>query len=149
MIGDRHNTVYNILICFFKQKTAYEMRISDWSSDVCSSDLAARLVLRPPRQLHIIFAVDQHARQRRAVELDRPAVARARDEQVGHHRLDAAHAETQAGLGIIAPELADHVSQRSEEHTSELQSLMRISYAVFCLKKKTKNKHKNKQDINT
>src|SRR3546814_6910626 len=38
---------------------------------------------------------------------------------------------------------ADHLAQRSEEHTSELQSLMRISYAVFCLKKK-KNKHSKK-----
>src|SRR3546814_2363769 len=37
----------------------------------------------------------------------------------------------------------DQVNERSEEHTSELQSLMRISYAVFCLKKKTKEKHRN------
>src|SRR3546814_9205279 len=37
--------------------------------------------------------------------------------------------------------------QRSEEHTSELQSLMRISYAVFCLKKKTKNKNENTHNI--
>src|SRR3546814_1656482 len=42
------------------------------------------------------------------------------------------------GLGPVAIELLDHVARRSEEHTSELQSLMRISYAVFCLKKKKK-----------
>src|SRR3546814_2118678 len=39
---------------------------------------------------------------------------------------------------------SDHYLHRSEEHTSELQSLMRISYAVFCLKKKKKHKHKKK-----
>src|SRR3546814_11663522 len=37
-----------VLLFFFKQKTAYEMRISDWSSDVCSSDLVARAHLQPP-----------------------------------------------------------------------------------------------------
>src|SRR3546814_7782813 len=41
---------------------------------------------------------------------------------------------------LIKPDLIEHVITRSEEHTYELQSLMRISYAVFCLKKKTKNK---------
>src|SRR3546814_1885929 len=40
-------------------------------------------------------------------------------------------------------------AERSEEHTSELQSLMRISYAVFCLKKKKKNKHENEQTETT
>src|SRR3546814_5722141 len=40
---------------------------------------------------------------------------------------------------------SDHDPSRSEEHTSELQSLMRISYAVFCLKKKTQNQHQNTQ----
>src|SRR3546814_6793671 len=77
---------------FFKQKTAYEMRISDWSSDVCSSDLVETLRI------------------------------------AGQDFLD----RTAAGHAV-----ADHhESFRSEEHTSELQSLMRISYAVFCLKKK-------------
>src|SRR3546814_8209203 len=81
------------------------------------------LVLRPRRQFGVIAAVDEHTRQRRRVDFDRPARRPARDEQVGHHRL--------------------HRLARSEEHTSELQSLMRISYAVFCLKKKiTTHTHK-------
>src|SRR3546814_8925610 len=46
------------------------------------------------------------------------------------------------GLALVSPDvLDDHVDVRSEEHTSELQSLMRISYAVFCLKKKNTYKH--------
>src|SRR3546814_5354473 len=52
------------------------------------------------------------------------------DETCGHHY-----------FGSTAP----RINSRSEEHTSELQSLMRISYAVFCFKKKKKTKHENKQ----
>src|SRR3546814_4411245 len=52
--------------------------------------------------------------------------------------LAKAAADVVAKVEAVLPEgLRDHVSRRSEEHTSELQSLMRISYAVFCLKKKT------------
>src|SRR3546814_10774230 len=47
----------------------------------------------------------------------------------------------------ILPALADQAPVRSEEHTSELQSLMRISYAVFCLKKKTQNNHERKDKL--
>src|SRR3546814_3445035 len=114
---------------FFKQKTAYEMRISDWSSDVCSSDLQSsgcriahrdRLVGGYPR------AVDQ-----------RPIA-----QQIGSAERDPRHLRLcgpfrQRGHAA-PPSLASARSSRSEEHTSELQSLMRISYAVFCLKKKTK-----------
>src|SRR3546814_7290214 len=66
-----------------------------------------------------------------------------------HDRADAEHQpeQGQPGAQAAAPELLDGLApdrgQRSEEHTSELQSLMRISYAVFCLKKKNKNTHKN------
>src|SRR3546814_6879041 len=89
--------MYCVLMCiiscffFFKQKTAYEMRISDWSSDVCSSDLgiAGRAL--------IVEVVDGCE---------------------------------------IAKRPSAILTGRSEEHTSELQSLMRISYAVFGLKKK-------------
>src|SRR3546814_1091107 len=87
---------------FFKQKTAYEMRISDWSSDVCSSDLVRR-------------------HRHRFSGLQR----RARGSCDSSHRGWLSSAERGASL-----------RGRSEEHTSELQSLMRISYAVFCLKKK-------------
>src|SRR3546814_4676229 len=57
------------------------------------------------------------------------------DAQSGHHRRDI-------DAKIVEPQQQQHRPQRwrSEEHTSELQSLMRISYAVFCLKKKTKKK---------
>src|SRR3546814_2088991 len=92
--------VLSLFFFFFKQKTAYEMRISDWSSDVCSSDLfngAAGALL-------------------------------------GENALKAEVGETvRIFFGVGGPNKA---SSRSEEHTSELQSLMRISYAVFCLKKK-------------
>src|SRR3546814_3316815 len=80
------------------------MRISDWSSDVCSSDLNRQVAAVVEEEV----AVDvgrEHPDAVAALEVD---VARRRD------------------------------LQRSEEHTSELQSLMRISYAVFCLKKKKK-----------
>src|SRR3546814_1399199 len=59
---------------FFKQKTAYEMRISDWSSDVCSSDLARR----------------RHRRRDRATRLERPRRGRRRRAAVGEHVVDAA-----------------------------------------------------------
>src|SRR3546814_2788263 len=101
---------------FFKQKTAYEMRISDWSSDVCSSDLAGPD--RPSRRRPSSDRSDTNScwmscpytgweSPRTARNGSRPSVRTAR-----------------------------YRSARSEEHTSELQSLMRISYAVFCLKKK-------------
>src|SRR3546814_7359998 len=103
------------------------MRISDWSSDVCSSDL---VLLQPFQE-----ADDLHFK--RGVERSRGLVG---DEQVrlghqGHGNGDAlAHAARE--LVRIGREPRRGVRDRSEEHTSELQSLMRISYAVFCLKKK-------------
>src|SRR3546814_2720828 len=116
---------------FFKQKTAYEMRISDWSSDVCSSDLGgiehrAEHVRRTPqvlqRQLH----------EQRLVAL--PGGGLLADAGV----VGAAVADRLVEDRRIGCQPGDAVLVRSEEHTSELQSLMRISYAVFCLKKKTK-----------
>src|SRR3546814_6513656 len=117
------------------------MRISDWSSDVCSSDLRKAFVV--PQQ-HIIGWPEalyelrlQQQRLRLGIRGDDRQAARLR-----HHALQALR---QAGdLDVIGDavleraRLADvkHVAaHRSEEHTSELQSLMRISYAVFCLTK--------------
>src|SRR3546814_1912878 len=100
---------------FFKQKTAYEMRISDWSSDVCSSDLRKRV----ERDLDAWFA-DLRPFERAILlylKLLRGSVP-------------AEPLTARSGIYLHTP--------RSEEHTSELQSLMRISYAVFCLKKKKK-----------
>src|SRR3546814_7039396 len=53
-----------------------------------------------------------------------------------------------AGCGAVWPSVCGLTGGRSEEHTSELQSLMRISYAVFCLKKKTNKSHKNRNQYN-
>src|SRR3546814_8197727 len=114
------------------------MRISDWSSDVCSSDLetqaatgvqtsteagisvnrASTLGINPADGSHglidaglgISYEVDVVGRIRRMIEVS------------------ATNAQAQAGAYDLAR------TTRSEEHTSELQSLMRISYSVFCLK---------------
>src|SRR3546814_2418203 len=112
---------------FFKQKTAYEVRISDWSSDVCSSDLLrARHRLRHGRQRRRLRGAAAHPLGLRTPsELRRHPHGRARlrsePDPLPARRL-------WPGAWRALP--------RSEEHTSELQSLMRISYAVFCLKKK-------------
>src|SRR3546814_1339115 len=97
------------------------MRISDWSSDVCSSDLqivARRRLVRErvERPLSPICGeIPGAVRQGAVSAVDARLRCRAAD--------GAARARLEAG-------------HRSEEHTSGLQSLMRISYAVFCLKKK-------------
>src|SRR3546814_8682055 len=96
------------------------MRISDWSSDVCSSDLLLDDVGRGLRRM----AADLQQRQHQRAEL------------VAHRNAGEAQMDRLAGAGQRERRLA----LRSEEHTSELQSLMRISYAVFCLKKKKKHK---------
>src|SRR3546814_1336117 len=106
---------------FFKQKTAYEMRISDWSSDVCSSDLERgdhdRRAHAGALRLALCNLVN-----RRVCGLDR--------------RLQCQRFDAVAAVRIDAAVFQCRPLPRSEEHTSELQSLMRISYAVFCLKKK-------------
>src|SRR3546814_10030693 len=111
------------------------MRISDWSSDVCSSDLINGKnafdgdvwqwhqdygtwlnddLMPTPRAMNVAIFLDE------VNEHNGPLMFIP-----GSHR-----------LGVLE---AGHDLTRSEEHTSELQSLMRISYAVFCLKKKTTN----------
>src|SRR3546814_5466312 len=111
------------------------MRISDWSSDVCSSDLVAEL----PQQLRLapLGPLD-------VAVLD---VAEAADLLRHARQLDG---DAVALRGQPRDDLLDRrevlVAQRSEEHTSELQSLMRNSYAVFCLKKKTTQTETQKAD---
>src|SRR3546814_8575365 len=142
------------------------MRISDWSSDVCSSDLGDADSL----------GCDADATGVEYAHGDLEAVAFLAQHLVGLHdvvgELDLAGgrgADAELGLGLAAVEApargvdqecgdparglvrVGHREQhdvlrhraRSEEHTSELPSLMRISYAVFCLKKKKQNKHKS------
>src|SRR3546814_7884126 len=108
------------------------MRISDWSSDVCSSDLIGGNVAplrrhHPPRIGHArddhVAGIDGRSGGH-GIETDRRAGAGIPDEARGRWKR---HCQTEKG---------DADAGRSEEHTSELQSLMRISYAVFCLKKK-------------
>src|SRR3546814_4456115 len=121
--------------------TAYEVRISDWSSDVCSSDLE-----HAGRQ-EIVGIVDDRADAHRArMGVDRivgeidaalPAIA-AFVLQPDLDLLPGCAAVLPVALGLEEQRLRTVEGKiRSEEHTSELQSLMRISYAVFCLKKKT------------
>src|SRR3546814_6294273 len=107
---------------FFKQKTAYEMRISDWSSDVCSSDLFALHEPLPSENIAFSESLGRHLSSDVIALRDQPA----------------APLSAMDGYAIRF----DDLPGRSEEHTSELQSLMRISYAVFCLKKK-KQSHYN------
>src|SRR3546814_8490321 len=96
------------------------MRISDWSADVCSSDLQ-------PGGLAENFLDDVLAKG------DGAAVADGDGEAFLYRHLRRA-----------AVRLGDRGGERSEEHTSELQSLMRTSYAVFCLKKKTMHTQSDK-----
>src|SRR3546814_6587666 len=120
------------------------MRISDWSSDVCSSDL-------PDAKRGARGAARERRECSDSEEL-RPAVAGG----AGRLYRESGQARQQLFLADAAdqrrrPVFGSHLSgrrgaqcrqggeipcRRSEEHTSELQSLMRISYAVFCLKKK-------------
>src|SRR3546814_2798075 len=72
-------------------------------------------------------------------ELDPNAPQRAEGQDTGHHHGGAGSDAPSDGDKVIASDEGGEIS-RSEEHTSELQSLMRISYAVFCLNKKKKNK---------
>src|SRR3546814_5515450 len=125
---------------FFKQKTAYEMRISDWSSDVCSSDLPIEVERRGDHAFLFAVQFGEHVAalvgdEAGAVEglaaFDADAVRR-HDRHHVRHRVPHHRAPPQP-CGI------EPLVVRSEEHTSELQSLMRISYAVFCLKKKNTN----------
>src|SRR3546814_3257480 len=101
------------------------MRISDWSSDVCSSDLE----LGAGRAMARLGLSDAGA------EKD----VRELRELLGAWR-DAKKAARNAVLGWVVRGVLAMVLMRSEEHTSELQSLMRISYAVYCLKKKQNRK---------
>src|SRR3546814_1748632 len=108
------------------------MRISDWSSDVCSSDLHDLLDLRT-RALRL-FADDGDINRHLPPAID--GVAGVDD--LGFN--DSAAGFLRRKVRAREKHHADRkaVGQRSEEHTSELQSLMRISYAVLCLKQKTK-----------
>src|SRR3546814_7832871 len=124
------------------------MRISDWSSDVCSSDLARTHGRHPravcePGGFHGAFTGREWA-MRTAEERGYEAVLQLDDNVTQFGPIDATR--TTYYRDIVQPAdsvrvlveiaMSTNLWMRSEEHTSELQSLMRISYAVFCLKKK-------------
>src|SRR3546814_6649753 len=120
------------------------MRISDWSSDVCSSDLMGLFTNHIALSMLLFFLVTTPLTLlvthvvHHLVELGpyqwffRQRIYRFR----GTSGAGSSAAQSQPGRSAAAAQ------DRSEEHTSELQSLMRISYAVFCLKKKQTNKQK-------
>src|SRR3546814_6486970 len=129
---------------FFKQKTAYEMRISDWSSDVCSSDLP------------IAAAVGRKKAETAAPQIHADGGIRGGNRdgafRIGRQVRFQCGPEPPGGGAVALPRrinhdrcaaqtfMGGHDGERSEEHTSELQSLMRISYSVICLKKKKTKK---------
>src|SRR3546814_3695846 len=115
------------------------MRISDWSSDVCSSDLCAG---RPPRtgRLAVPGAGGTDRQKRTSLKKPKP-----------HGRTNSDRVDMPDGAGRTpVPQSATIQSSkpppkerfRSEEHTPELQSLMRISYDVCCLKNKRRSTNK-------
>src|SRR3546814_1226333 len=111
------------------------MRISDWSSDVCSSDLVTVIVDGWHGDTSRMFIVgDAPIKARRLVEVTYECMM-----------LGIEQAKPGNTMGDIGYAIQRHAEKfrygRSEEHTSELQSLMRISYAVFFLKKKHINGH--------
>src|SRR3546814_9789282 len=113
------------------------MRISDWSSDVCSSDLNAEPE-PPDRELRQVVEPVGAGEGNAVVRADGVGQA-ALLEQALKDRNDASPFHALEGFaGENEPRGVIGDGQRSEEHTSELQSLLRISYAVFCLTKKTK-----------
>src|SRR3546814_1881650 len=131
---------------FFKQKTAYDMRISDWSSDVCSSDL---LTIDGPLAGTADTTRYRYDGKRRIVGVVGPdpdgAGTRKHLAQRATYNSDWQVTLTEAGnvnsqsdadwaaMTVAEASVTNYDANRSEAHTSELQSLMSISYAVLLL----------------
>src|SRR3546814_9423980 len=153
-----------MLFFFFKQKTAYEMRISDWSSDVCSSYLALaaatpsvgvaaaattegesdanqinRYLLKKVDELELSVRSANCLKNDNIIYIgdlvQKTEAEMLRTPNFGRKSLN----EIKEVLSSMGLRLGMDIPGRSEEHTSELKSLMRISYAVFCWKKTTKS----------
>src|SRR3546814_7441571 len=122
------------------------MRISDWSSDVCSSDLAVCVGGTFMVITMLGMQEAQAAGGRQAKKLIAAVTAAfAAGQLIGPMFFSLSHAWFNtdlnfalilATIGLVLGSIWPLMPERSEEHTSELQSLMRTSYAVFCLKKK-------------
>src|SRR3546814_4170908 len=134
-----------VMFCFFKQKTAYEMRMSDWSSDVCSSDLPGVLIMASIMLTNVVInrlhgyenssAAFSFRRWLRAVWAGKFALMVPVVILGGIYSGIFTPTEA-AAVAVVTIIVIGLFQGRSEEHTSELPSLMRISYAVFCLKTK-------------
>src|SRR3546814_9088349 len=127
------------------QNTAYDMRISDWSSDVCAYDLCVDGELGlgrvPEHQAEILLG--DLARANRRLQAGQSGPRTGKHQYAAGVTVESVH-QFQMLLRSGGTQQFDRAmtdpaaTVRSEEHTSELQSLMRISYAVFCLKKKNR-----------
>src|SRR3546814_9403772 len=140
------------------------MRISDWSSDVCSSDLRDVVVTGRAKDIIIRNGENIAPKEIEDLLLGHPQIAEVAivgvpDARTGERAIAVIVPKSNAsapdvaslagfliGTGIAKYKIPEQVAlwDRSEEHTSELQSLMSISYAVFCLQK---NKYHNKQPV--
>src|SRR3546814_6397074 len=124
------------------------MRISDWSSDVCSSDLCWKATppARRPRRSASTSARSPASTASDMESGDRGTLAQRSRAALAEGGVLAtqipgfAPRPSQQDFAVAVADALDRQGMRSEEHTSELQSLMRISYAVFCLKKKKQHK---------
>src|SRR3546814_3063353 len=121
-------------VFFFKRKTAYEMRISDWSSDVCSAMVAVM-----KGSYWLTSGADIARSTLGYAEIGPGPMSRRAGGSMGPGigvMLTDAPSLSSRGSPVSTSGLSCGEPARSEEHTSELQSLIRNSYAVFCLKKK-------------
>src|SRR3546814_6187591 len=136
------------------------MRISDWSSDVCSSDLVKVISAAAHQSRTVSFinalslsvskpsmVIGRCRRNSSSTLVSRLCSRNSKGAHSVHPVAMSVRTNVWAKLPLATGPLCDtrSASKRSEEHTSELQSLMRISYAVFCLKKKTQKRHKHIQ----
>src|SRR3546814_2102021 len=129
-----------VLFFFFKQKTAYDMRISDWSSDVCSSDLARSATDERAQAGDQLLALERLGEvivgaRVQPRHLVRPAIARREDKHRESQSFLAPAIQHCQPVNLRQTKIQDNRvialrRARSEKHTSELQSLMRISSAV-------------------
>src|SRR3546814_8232880 len=123
------------------------MRISHWSSDVCSSDLSPsrrRVAISCASSRKRSCWVSQLSASRSSLE-EKQALSRRSTSSAGFTA--SGEANTTLASSKFQKCASSYSITRSEEHTSELQSLMRISYAVFCLKKKNNTNHNQKPKI--
>src|SRR3546814_2515282 len=159
-----------LLFFFFKQKTAYEIRISDWSSDVCSSDLARpRITVSSSSVLNTRRAPKAFCRPLVTVYTPPFCATSSPNSSVSGYlanrscsalliwiamcrgacfsgslslppKTSSRRSPKSTRAASFATASGEYGASRSAEHTSELQSLMRNAYAVFCLKNK---RHQN------